>query len=173
MNSNTQQRQRIAGVFVLATIAACSIASSRGNAASAAGPAIAFRPAGTTPVASTTAVDPDYPVITGAETRATRLSPPRPRVAFAWSFGPVSGTLYGKRVTAADGDDGAGLSWEALATAEHDDYAGAVADLAVGRRGSVDLEGGRVMLHEPLDVLESGRASTEFWSTSARLAVRF
>jgi hypothetical protein len=52
-------------------------------------------------------------------------------------------------------------------------YSGASFELALAPSGSFYLDSGRVVLRDPLDVLGHDGSGSEYWASSAGLAVRF
>jgi hypothetical protein len=112
-------------------------------------------------------------LIPGTETRATRLGPPPPRRSIAFRLGSVGVSIYGFSVAAPHATDTAGAIRDASTTVVHNAYAGGGMEVELTRPARLYVEGGRVALLEPVDVLGAGHSSSQYWTTSAGLEFRF
>ena len=109
----------------------------------------------------------------GTETRAERAVPPLPRETIRFRLGGIMATLERIAMGSAHTAGLASGFRDASTTIVHDEAKGARLTLARGGPEAVYLEGARVVLREPLDVLASGDSHDEYWSASAGFEFRF
>jgi hypothetical protein len=111
--------------------------------------------------------------ISGTETSTARLGPQRPRDTIGIQLWSVMASLYGIPMVAPHADGGVGVIRDASTIFESNDCSGGGIDVAIARPVGLYLEGGRLTLHEPLDLLEFGDTNGQYWITSAGLEIRF
>ena len=111
--------------------------------------------------------------LNATEVSAPRRTPPGSYDRFEVRLGPVWAALYGvpRTVLHAGGvlDANTDAAWDAEANL----YSGGGVEVARDRFGGLFLDGGRVLLRDPLDVLGRGGTDGEYWATSAGFEVRF
>jgi hypothetical protein len=107
------------------------------------------------------------------EASATRRIPLPARGPLEFVLGPLQVSLYGTpgRVLVAGG--GASAPANAYRTCSSNVYVGAGLGVALPLAGGLYVDGGRVTLGDPLDVLGRSGPGGEYWSTTAGVEIRF
>jgi hypothetical protein len=118
---------------------------------------------------------PENPIpIAGTETRALLVGTAGPADRIAIYVGRLGGWLMGTPgvlLTRGGGPDPMG---DLLLPMQLNVFTGGAIEAALGRSSGLYLEGGRVVLRDPIDVLGWGHgSSSEYWTSSAGLAFRF
>ena len=112
-------------------------------------------------------------LLASTEASAVRLGPPSVRERIELGIGSFLGAFVGTAGVAYS----PGCGVEAMADMPwvwtSDVYAGGGVEIGRDRSGSLHLESGRVLLHDPKSVLGYGMFTGEYWSSSAGLLVRF
>jgi hypothetical protein len=117
---------------------------------------------------------PENPIpIPGTETRVIVLGavgpPGRIPIRMGWLRGWLMGTP-GVVLTRGGGPDPMG---DVTLPMQLNAFTGGAIETALGRSSGFYLEGGRVLLRDPIDVLGWGQGDGNYWTSSAGLAVRF
>src|SRR5437870_11524965 len=110
---------------------------------------------------------------TATEARAPRRVPPSQRDRIEIRFAGVSVSLYGTSgVMASWGGGIAGIDGASRAAESNVRWGGGI-QATIGGPAGLALEGGRVTLRDPIDVLAASDLKSEYWTTSAGLAIQF
>ena len=109
----------------------------------------------------------------GTEAIARGRSPIPPDDSLSIRVGPLRAGIYGSPGVASSPGDGIDRISDMWWTSLSDIYTCFGVGVAIGRFRVPYLEGGRVILHDPASVMEWGGSSGEYWTTSAKLAIRF
>jgi len=133
-----------------------------------AGPAQTARPAGILVRTDSSGAIP----MPGIETAAPRTTT-GPSLRLRLHVGDLTATLAGEGGVAPFGGPVVAETGARARSPWWNEYAGAALDLDFGGPGTLALEGGRVTLHDPLDVVAREADDSRLWTTSAGVVVRF
>ncbi len=112
-------------------------------------------------------------VVEGAEATAFRRAATPPGDTVELGVGPLRAALLGFPESAVVAGTRVHRGGDDLLEEGSDVFWGAGMNLLMGRRGDLHLEGGRVTLREPLDVLTWGASKSDYGMTWAGLEIRF
>jgi len=168
-----QFRDRSAAILTgrappLLVLAAVVVIACAGPRASEADPATTVKPAAILVRTDSSGAIP----LPGIETAAPR-SGARSPAALRFRLGDVTATLAARGGVAAVGGRVVAETGARARPPWWNEYAGAALEVGFGPPGTVVVEGGRVTLHDPLDVVARDTDDSRFWSTSAGVVVRF
>lgn len=117
---------------------------------------------------------PENPIlIPGTETRALLLRTTAALDQIPIRMGLLRGWLMGTPGEVLSRGGGPDPMGDVMLPIQLNVFTGGAIETALGRSSGIYLEGGRVLLRDPIDVLGWGQGDGNYWTSSAGLAVRF
>jgi hypothetical protein len=117
---------------------------------------------------------PENPIpVPGTETRALVLGTTGPSDRIRLSLGSLRAWLLGTPGVVLTKGGGPQPMGDLFLPMQLNVFTGGAIEAALGRSSGLYLEGGRVLLRDPIDALGWGQGDGNYWTSSAGLAFRF